>query len=388
MPELAAPALAAGSTGQIVSASVAEGLWTLTDGQVDLRGGRQTLARPPTASLSPLAGFVPESQPQHGFDADPAMIGEWWVKALDLDAAWEHSRGEGIVIADCDSGFYTAEPDLNPNLLLSERRDFADPTHPTLVTDGAFVFHGTAVAAIMVGVRDGHGTNGIAYGAKLVPLQNYNYDPALDGTDKEEATARCVLHALRIPGVRVIVVENQTKDGSSETFAATRDAIRLAIGSGVTVVAAAGNGSRELTIEAADDTGSIIVGALRRNGRAAIFSNYGARVTISAFGEGVNTLYGTGGRIESFGGTTAATAQVGGAVALMLSANPDLSPAQIRQILRDTANSTIDNIRVGGQLVVGAAVRQALAVRGDAQLREQGERLRDRAVHLLGGYTR
>ena len=98
--------------------------------------------------------------------------------------------------------------------------------------------------------------------AKLVPLQHYNYSLE-DDLDKEEGTAACILHALTIPDVKVIVLENQTH-GSSETFMGTRAAVRLALKAGVTIVSAGGNKSNELKEEAQDDTGSIIVGAVNK----------------------------------------------------------------------------------------------------------------------------
>ncbi|NJL25012.1 MAG: S8 family serine peptidase, partial [Calothrix sp. SM1_5_4] len=112
---------------------------------------------------------------------------------------------------------------------------------------------------------DGVGTNGIAFNSKIVPLQNYNYNEQ-DDIDKEEATARCVLKAIEIPEVNIIVLENQTATGSSETFSGTRDAVRLAIRSGLIVIGAAGNSGVELKEELKDDTGSIIVGALSKSG--------------------------------------------------------------------------------------------------------------------------
>lgn len=291
--------------------------------------------------------------------ADPDLENQWWMRDLNTREAWAYATGKGVTIADCDTGFYTSEGDLEPNLLIDRRRDFADKEKPHAVADGRIVFHGTAVAAIMVGARDGIGTNGIAYDAKLVPLQNFNYDAALDDIDKEEATAACVLHALENDAVDVIVVQNQTTMGSSETHVATRSAIALAIKSGVAVVSAAGNSSRPLVVERENDTGSIIVGALRQNGGAANFSNYGPRVTVAAFGENLHTLYGPAGRMDTFGGTTGAAAQVGGAVALMLEANPYLQPLTIRRILMETRRTTPSNREVGGQLDVLAAVKAA-----------------------------
>lgn len=393
------------STAQLVdfglSQAQREQLYTVSDNSVDLRdiyrltpGARSSISAckdslaylgevPPV--LSPVDGITVPSNGAYRAEevnsgaGDPALAGQWWLDALKVPEAWGLATGKGVTIADCDSGFFTKEPDLAANLLIDERRDFADDRRPTVVDDGLFVFHGTAVAAILAGVRDGRGTNGIAFDAKVIPLQNFNYDRSLDNSDKEEATARCILHALRLPSVRIILIENQTAQGSSETFVGTREAVRLAVKSGITVISAAGNSSLELRTEEQLDSGSIIVGAVRRNRRRALFSNWGRRVTISAFGEGVRTLYGQNGQLEVFGGTTAAAAQVAAAVALMLEVNPGLTPAQVRAILVETRHNTNENSPVGGVLDVHAAVLRAREVPADTT----GRTAQDHLLHLV-----
>jgi hypothetical protein len=395
-----------------LSSAQREELYRLTRGAVDLRGmyrvdtddahgysdvtaqrGVKWLGVADRRAVSPLAGAdglgaaaaagAPQTLAAARRSADPALDGEWWVKDLNTSEAWRHATGRGVTIADCDSGWYVEEGDIRGNLRLDLAHDFADRDDPTNVTDGRLQFHGTAVAAIMVGVRDGVGTNGIAYDARLIPLQNYNYDREIDDGDKEEATAECILHAIALEDVDVIVVQNQTTQGSSETFAGTRDAIRLAVMAGIPVVAAAGNSSLPLDAEAADDTGSVIVGALRQDGRRANFSNFGPRVSIAAFGENLSTLYGPAGRMDTFGGTTGAAAQVGGAVALMKEVNPLLTPAQVRALLESTRVIIGDNDRVGGQLDILAAVRAAATTRVDDDAHERAAALRERVRAVL-----
>lgn len=337
---------------------------TVTDGRVDFSNlyavdsaDKSVLAKMQNAST--YVGSIYPNVPPPVVEGDPALAGEWWIDRINAKPAWNVATGRGVVIADCDSGYYTEESDIAGNLLLDDRFDTADLDEPLNVRDGNYLSHGTSVTSIMAGVLDGVGTSGIAYNAKVVPLQNFNYARQLDDLGKEEATAKCILKALEHSDVKIIVLENQTANGSSETFAGTREAVKLALEAGVTIVSAGGNSNVELIQEEQNDTGSIIVGALTETGTRASFSNFGSRVSIAAFGENLKTLSGPNGQFGNFGGTSGAAPQVAGAVALMLEANPSLTPAQVKDILIATRIESAQTSNVGGLLDVSAAVNLA-----------------------------
>jgi subtilisin family serine protease len=316
-------------------------------------------------SFSSTPGFsgvilpgVPPPAEQSQKAGDPELRNEWWIEKLGVHEAWPMATGQGVVIADCDAGFYHDEPDLHDNMLLDLKADLSDRDEPNVVDDGPFATHGTSVTAIIAGVMNGLGTNGIAYNAKIVPLQNFNYDDT-DDLDKEEATAACILKAITIPEVKIVVLENQTSNGSSETFVGTRDAVRLALQAGVIIVSAGGNYSAELLEEKKDNTGSIIVGALQEDDTVPYWSNFGERVTVAAYGEKLHTLSGPNGVFADFGGTSGATPQVAAAVALMKEVNPLMTPEQTRQLLLQTRRTTPATEKVGGILRVADAVTAA-----------------------------
>lgn len=290
---------------------------------------------------------------------DPLLQGAWWLKRLQVQESWLYGTGKGVVVAICDAGFYLNTEDLDANVDHSRAMDFSDLDHPQRVDDGPYAFHGTASATLVAGVRDGLGTQGIAFNAAIVPLQSYNYDASIDDLSRPLAIRDCIAYAASQEDVDIILVQSSSGYGTIEAYGPIRENIRNAIESGKAVIIPAGEMGIELTEEHHDDTGSIIVGALMREGQMAHYSNFGSRVTVSGFGEKVETVVGRRGQIDTFRGTTSAAAQVAGTVALMLSANPNLSPAAVRKILERTGITTDLNVMVGGQIDAHAAVRQA-----------------------------
>lgn len=370
-----------------LSASQRAAITEITYGRVNLEhivlveGTSEPSKHDSAEDLESIPGFsgryTPDMDPPVVL-ADPELEGQWWIEKLRVPEAWDVATGEGVIIADCDAGYFHHLDDLHDNLFLDRAKDLANPDEPDVVDDGPFASHGTSVVAIMAGVHNERGTNGIAFDSKVIPLQNFNYSAA-DKIDKEEATARCVLEAISHDDVDIVVLENQTH-GSSETYLGTREAVKLAMEMGVVVVSAAGNSGFFLSTEEQHDTGSIIVGALSRFGDQAGFSNFGSRVSISAFGEDLHTVSTASGAFAAFGGTSGATPQVAGAVALMLEVNSDLSPEEVKQILIDTRITHLSNEEVGGQLDVLAAVQAAAETVSEApspEVEEERGRLRE-----------
>lgn len=126
------------------------------------------------------------------------------------------------------------------------------------------------------------------------------------------------------------------------------DALQFARQQGVVVVAASGN-EKQLGATAPGyparqsiNNLALAVGAVDINRQVADFSNpasssFGAYDFVVAPGVGIiSTL--PNNSYDSWDGTSMATPHVAGVVALMLQANPNLSPDQVEQILRETAN--------------------------------------------------
>jgi len=121
-------------------------------------------------------------------------------------------------------------------------------------------------------------------------------------------------------------------------------------GKGTLIVFAAGNGNQPLSPnEYAAYTTNVAVGAVDDQGLKSIYSTYGLQLDISAPSNGgLNGIVTTAARgygdmpddenyTRSFGGTSSASPFVSGVIGLILAANPDLTAAEVRDILKRSA---------------------------------------------------
>jgi serine protease len=167
---------------------------------------------------------------------------------------------------------------------------------------------------------------------------------------------------------------------SDNCSAAFQSAINDVTARGMVVVTAAGNGGTAISdFSPANCSGVIAVAAITRSGAKASYSNTGSMVTIAApgggAGSGILSTVNTGLTSPAadgyafFQGTSMAAPHVAGTASLMLSANPTLTPAQVRQLMQSSARAfpvgTESDCHPGicgaGIVNAGAAVAAALA---------------------------
>ncbi|MGA8027759.1 MAG: S8 family serine peptidase [Bryobacteraceae bacterium] len=302
---------------------------------------------------------------------------QWYVFRCGVDRAWARVSGSGVVIADVDGGFFLDHEDLAPNIELEHVFNAVDGSKD--VTAGQ-QDHGTAVLGLAAAASNTLGIAGVAFSAKLWPIQ---YDAAngaplpglplvnaIDWVTGEDSGGRRV----------VINIEAQFAGTLSncEQIPAVNAAIRLAIAKGFVVCVAAGNGDRDAGL--ADDgtaitaSGSILVGATdfdpvvnpraTSGGQA---SNWGPRVVVSAPGDASHDV--TCGDLSNtdyrndFGGTSGAAAKVAGALALMLEANPLLTHEEAKSVLVGTGSPLNTDKPIGVFLNADAAVAAAFQLR-------------------------
>jgi type VII secretion-associated serine protease mycosin len=253
--------------------------------------------------------------------ADQVRDLQWHLRFLNIAGAHRITTGTGQVVAVIDSGVDSSHPDLASNVLPGT--DFVQPPGDgRRDVDG----HGTSLAGLIAAHgRGGAGILGVAPGARILPVRTALND---EGFALAEAVNWATDH-----GATVISVSR----GSPTRATVEELAVKRALDKGVVVVASAGNTDRNALIGyPAAYPGVVAVGGVDRNGEHASFAVTGGQLVVSA--PAVDILAAApGGGTQITGGTSAATAIVAGAVALIRARYPQLNARQVIDRLTATA---------------------------------------------------
>lgn len=276
--------------------------------------------------------------------ADTIREQQWPLESVGARVAWETTKGAGVTVAVLDTGVDDRHPDLKGATLPGKDVVGFGASRG----DRAWARHGTAMAGIIAGRGHGPGGEdgvlGVAPEAEVLPVR-----VLLEDGDPERSRARSSRSGALAEGIRwavdngADVVNLSLGDDSESAHPDPREdaAVRYALRKGAVVVASAGNGGEEgdRASYPAAYPGVIAVTAVDRYGARASFSTRRWYTTVSAPGKDI-VIADPDGTYYSGWGTSAAAAMVSGAAALVRSAHPDLSPAQVKRLLADTADNT------------------------------------------------
>lgn len=340
--------------------------------------------------LVDAAAAVAQAMSQPKFTDVPNLGGNnWGNDMINAPEVWARNiTGRGITVAVIDSGVDITHSDLRNNIWVNRREvpnDGIDNDQNGYVDDiygwnfgqGQFnnnvmpgtsdpgQTHGTHVAGTIAASNNNFGVTGVAPNAQIMALR------LGDVSGNRFTNAGSLAQAVRYAvdnGARVINMSLGWSDSaelaSALSYAASRNVI---------TVSAAGNESEPVPGTPANyaTRWGLSVGAVDRMGAIASFSNRaGSDPALQhVVAPGVQ-IYSTvpGNRYDFSSGTSMAAPAVAGVVALMLSANPNLTHDQVRRIMTGT---TAQGASVGQALVMTDFVGATIAKTSEGMERER-----------------
>jgi len=300
------------------------------------------------------------------------------IDSIGTDVIWNQFgyRGEDTTIAILDTGIDFSHESLDD---LDDNSNTDDPKI-SVDSDGMLAFynantdkeypdeqphdsgsHGTHCAGIAAGTGGPSGTySGVAPQANLVGVI------ALDGGSGDEGDLlravdwtiankdRFSIDVMSLSLGGPIVIPGATNNGDSSIS----QALDVAVEAGIVTVVAIGNGNLGIAAHPAsasypgDSVKAITVGSVNDDHNREIYSSRGptgdGRLKPDVMAPGgaiMSASAGSGDGYVSYSGTSMATPHVAGVAALMIQANPNISPTSnsdyVKQILRETSDHKV-----------------------------------------------
>jgi hypothetical protein len=307
--------------------------------------------------------------------AIPDSSRAWNLQSIKAPDVWERGvTGAGMIVAILDTGIDANHPDLARNIWTNTREvpgngidddrngfvddrngwDFLNQDNSPLDANG----HGTHVAGIIGALRNGVGVTGVAPSVKIMPIQVLDSSGKGSTFDIDRGIRYAVDNGAKIINISI---------GSNFNNQALIDSIAYARSKGVLIIAGAGNDAANApTYPAAYSRqfdNVLSVGSHDTAGvQSASTNNVGSSraVQVDAPGERIYSTYRLG-EYRTMSGTSMATPHVAGLAALILSANPGLTPSQVRRIIVDSADRPIASSDARGGIDAIAAIDLALS---------------------------
>jgi thermitase len=255
---------------------------------------------------------------------DPKTGGQYSLDQMRVRDAWTRSTGAGNLIAVLDTGVQRSHPDLEGRVVRG--RDFVNDDTSAADDNG----HGTWVAGIIASnANDGYGMAGISWTDKILPVKVMNRE----GT----GTTADLIAGIRWSADQGADIINMSVGGYPYSQI-MQDAVNYAFNKGAVLVGAAGNNHREERFYPASFANVISVSGTQLNDEFGNWSSYGPEVDVSAPGTAVLTTncytctyadHDTWGTHMYITGTSFATPNVAGVLALIRARFPDDSPQQV-----------------------------------------------------------
>lgn len=289
----------------------------------------------------------------------------WFLEVIQANVAWSTTYGsDSVLIAIADDGFDLNHPELAGRHLYE--RNSLNRSNDVFTYKASI--HGSHVAGLAIGNKNNNsGVSGVAPDCKFVPIQVSSnkgimsstaiVDAILYGINQKVDVINLSLGMKFSPVVATFpvsvqrdMIANILKDEEAfwnELFDLTQE-------NNVVVVIAAGNDNVLAGLDPMQRSANTIkVSAVNFSLRKASFSNYGDFTSISAPGQQIYSSI-PNGQFEYLDGSSMAAPLVAGAVALIRSIKPDMSPSDIKNLLVNTGRVLSSDI--GPLLQLGTAL--------------------------------
>lgn len=348
-------------------------IFSIDDRIYVLEGDKKLLQELKRSPLRQATEYIEANYEYHTLEApnDPDYTKQWNFRNINIEQAWDETKGEGVTVAVIDTGV-SKVPDLKLTKFV-KGYDFVNDKADASDDNG----HGTHVAGtIAQSTNNGYGVAGIAYQATIMPLKVL--------AARGGGTVADIAESIKFAADNGADVINLSLGGGGASKL-MEEAIDYAYNKGVVIVAAAGNEGKNASSYPARYPHVISVAATDATNQKAPYSNFGAGVDISAPGGSEtgkiiqNTIDPRSGQsvFVGFQGTSMAAPHVAG-VAALVKASGVSEPVEVLSILKQSSRKVQEdplNHFGAGHLDAGGAVK--LALRGKITFRDFFRWLRD-----------
>ena len=354
----------------------------------------------PRGGVSGCVGTVLPKAKREAFTAKGKKI-PWNLKAVGADKVWSELKitGRGAVVAMFDSGVNYLHEDLRNNIWINpgEKANNGKDDDGNGLVDDYYGFdfrmgqpevsargrmHGTMTSGIVAGDGSGGTVTGVAPEARLMPLIGWGgvytvmrvHEYALENGADAMNMSFSIPNLGHTRGLWRLMSEHATAAGlvlvsGAGNFQGLPKPVQLRVPEGIPCVIAAGGVDRNLKVPRFVSLGPVEWGSVKFYGDHPMPKGL-IKPDVCGFpGAGYPVLAGANkGYIDPnlrIHGNSFSGPHVAGTVALMLSANPDLTAWRVKEILESTAKDLgpkgKDNNTGFGLLNALAAVKTTLA---------------------------
>lgn len=270
---------------------------------------------------------------EHNFIAEGAIIpndpnysSQWHLPKISAPTGWDINIGSTeIVIAIIDSGVDSDHPDLMDKLIPGY--NFLSGYDSSNTND--VYGHGTAVAGSAATITNNDiGVAGVAWENLIMPLVVLN--------SNNQATYADIIDAINYAADHDADIINISIGGVGSSLS-EEAAINYAWGKGAIIIACAMNWNTDVPQYPAAYDNVMAISATTSSDTKSDFSSYGDWITVAAPGTAILTTS-RDGTYGFWNGTSFASPITAGLAALILSVDPNLTNAQIVELIKQNAD--------------------------------------------------